>query len=111
MNEFEVLVPLAGVVLGSLIVLIPITGLTARFALKPVLEALGRYREGQGAADAVQLIERRQALLEEQVHSIERAVRDLMDEAEFRRQLESGAPPAAQPRLAATPMPRQVEDV
>jgi len=73
--------------LGMMVVLIPITGLTARFALKPLMEALGKYREIQGGREATDLLERRVALMEEQFHSLERSVREIAEGADFQRQL------------------------
>jgi uncharacterized protein (DUF2164 family) len=86
--------------LGMMVILIPIAGLTARFALKPLMEALASYRELQGDNQAQQLIERRMALMEEQMHSMDRAIRELAEESEFRRDLESG-----KPKHAALPLP------
>ncbi|MDQ3556721.1 MAG: hypothetical protein M3409_08075 [Gemmatimonadota bacterium] len=85
------LVPIIAIVLGSLVVLIPVAGLTARFALKPVLEALARYRELQGEGQKVHLLEQRLALLEEQMHSHDRSLSRVLEDADFRRKLE--APP------------------
>ncbi len=95
--------------LGLMTVLIPITGLTARFALKPVMEALGKYREGENDKQMQALLERRVALMEEQLHSMDRSLRELAEESEFRRELESGKShraaalplPAAEPSFAA----------
>jgi uncharacterized protein (DUF2164 family) len=86
--------------LGMMVILIPIAGLTARFALKPLMEALRSYRELQGDNQAQQLIERRMALMEEQMHSMDRALRELSEESEFRRDLESG-----RQKHAALPLP------
>jgi uncharacterized protein (DUF2164 family) len=86
--------------LGMMVILIPIAGLTARFALKPLMEALASYRELQGDNQAQQLIERRMALMEEQMHSMDRAIRELAEESEFRRDLESG-----NQKHAALPLP------
>ena len=86
--------------LGMMVILIPITGLTARFALKPLMEALRSYRELQGNDKAQQLIERRVALMEEQLHSMDRSLRELLEESEFRRDLESG-----RQKQAALPLP------
>ena len=87
--------------LGLMTVLIPITGLTARFALKPVMEALGKYREGENDKQMQALLERRVALMEEQLHSMDRSLRELAEESEFRRELESGK----NHRAAALPLP------
>ena len=86
--------------LGMMTILIPIAGLTARFALKPLMEALKSYRELQGENQAQQLVERRMALMEEQMHSMDRSLRELSEESDFRRELESG-----KSRHAALPLP------
>jgi uncharacterized protein (DUF2164 family) len=104
MNTNEAIISGLAIFLGLMVVLIPITGLTARFALKPVMEALGRYREAQGDRQAQQLLERRVALMEEQMHSMDRSLRELVEESEFRRELESGKTrPAALPLPTAEP--------
>ena len=86
--------------LGMMVILIPIAGLTARFALKPLMEAMRSYRELQGDNQAQQLVERRLALMEDQMHSMDRSIRELSEESEFRRDLESG-----KGRHAALPLP------
>ena len=86
--------------LGMMVILIPIAGLTARFALKPLMEALKSYRELQGENQAQQLLERRMSLMEEQLHSVDRSMRELLEESEFRRDLESG-----KSAMAALPLP------
>ena len=90
MDPSDAMVAMTAIILGSLTVLIPITGITARIALRPLMEAMGRYREMQGQNEAQQLMERRMALMEEQIHGMDRALRDLSEESDFRRQLESG---------------------
>ncbi|HEX5872810.1 MAG TPA: hypothetical protein VFY65_20405, partial [Longimicrobium sp.] len=90
--------------LGMMTILIPIAGLTARFALKPLMEALKSYRELQGDNQAQQLVERRVALMEEQLHSMDRTLRELAEESEFRRDLESG-----KQKHAALPLPGMPE--
>ena len=92
--------------LGMMVILIPIAGLTARFALKPLMEALRSYRELQGDNQAQQFIERRVALMEEQMHSMDRSLRELLEESEFRRDLESG-----RQKAAALPLPTVPETV
>lgn len=85
-------VALAAVVLGCLTVLIPIAGLTLRYAIKPVSEALGATRQGGSERESVQLLERRVALLEQEVHSLTDVRADvvrLLEEAEFQRRLKS----------------------
>lgn len=71
-----------------LIVLVPIVGLTARFALKPLMESIGAFRDVQGQGQAMQLLERRVALMEERMSSIDRSLRPLLEQTEFRHQLD-----------------------
>ncbi len=78
------------VVMGILVVLIPISGLTARFALKPIAEAVARMREAQGTSQALGLVEQRLALLEQQMSSLESDVKRIEDTTEFDRQLRAG---------------------
>jgi hypothetical protein len=100
MGTNEAIIAALAIFLGMMVVLIPIAGLTARFALKPLMEALRSYRELQGENQAQQLVERRMALMEEQMHSMDRAIRELAEESEFRRDLESG-----HQKHAALPLP------
>ena len=86
-------VGLAGVIMGSLIVLIPVAGLTARFAMKPVVESMARLRQSSNQGEAVNMLERRITLLEKEVQNLS-GIRDdlgrLVEEMEFQRQLSSG---------------------
>ena len=78
-----------GIVMGSLMVLIPITGFTLRFALKPIAEAVARMREAESSDRAAALLEQRVALLEQQLGVLETDVRQVEDVAAFRRELEA----------------------
>ena len=86
-------VGLAGVIMGSLIILIPVAGLTARFAMKPVVESMARLRQSSNQGEAVNMLERRITLLEKEVQNLS-GIRDdlgrLVEEMEFQRQLSSG---------------------
>lgn len=81
---------LVAVTLGIMIVLVPVVGVTARFALKPIVEAFARMKEIQGQEQKVALMEQRIALLEEHIHSVDRNLSALQEDADFRRQLDSG---------------------
>jgi hypothetical protein len=70
-------------------ILVPVLALSARLALKPVIEALARLKQ-TGDGDTLQ--DRRIALLEAQVHNLTAAVEQLADD-DFRRQI--GAPSAS----------------
>ena len=65
------LTALLAVFMGISVVLIPVLGITARFALKPTVEALSRFFDRKDNDDAVSILERRMALLEQQLESIE----------------------------------------
>lgn len=91
------IVSLVAVMMGISIVLIPVIGLTARFALKPTVEALGRFFETKGSEEIVRILERRVALLEQQVEHLEGAQARLEDISEFNKQLSSGAGDARAP--------------
>jgi hypothetical protein len=84
------------VVMGGLAVLIPIAGLTARFALKPIIEAITAFKGAQGSDQRVGFLEQRLSLLEEQLHAVERDHERLVEENDFRRKLEA-------PRVAELP--------
>jgi hypothetical protein len=89
------IIGLTAVVLTGVAVLIPVAGITARVALKPIVEAMARYREMKGADDAVTMLERRMSLMEEQLHGMDRSLRLLVEDADFRRRLEMSAPVGA----------------
>lgn len=85
------LVAVIGTIMGISIVLIPVIGLTARFALKPVVEALAKVFEGRATDESIQILERRMGLLEAQIESMENTVNRLADAAEFDARLREGS--------------------
>jgi hypothetical protein len=90
------LVALSAVILGCMMFLIPIAGLTARFAIKPISEALARNREGSVDRETIRMLERRMALLEQEVHGIGEMRADLsrvLEELDFQKQLSQGGEP------------------
>ena len=89
------LTALVAVIMGVSIVLVPVIGLTARFALKPTVEALGRFFDHKGLDESVHIMERRMALMEQQIESLEGTVKRLGEVTEFHQALESGRPEAA----------------
>jgi hypothetical protein len=84
------LTSLVAVILGISIVLVPVIGLTARFALKPTVEALGRFFDHKGLDESVHILERRMALMEQQIESLDASVKRLAEVTEFHNQLGSG---------------------
>lgn len=80
------------VIMGTLMFLIPIAGITARFALKPLVESFATLFQDQRIQDTVAITERRVALLESQIESLENQLSRVRDAQDFDRRLEAGAP-------------------
>lgn len=78
------------VILGCLTILIPVAGLTARFALKPVVEALGKNRLAQADRDQLESLAGRLELVEQQLARIETDVERISDAREFDARLSAG---------------------
>lgn len=94
-NEYMEFAKLA--ILG-LVVLIPVTGFTARFALRPIAEALVRLR----TPDAQQALEQRMDRLEGEVDRLVElrvSVERLAEELEFNRKLALPAADASTARM------------
>lgn len=91
MDGAEILIPLVLGTLGILTVLIPIAGLTARFALKPIVEAIARMKEVQSGATGRELnvLEQRVSLLEQQYQSLDSTVERIAEIKDFDRQLKA----------------------
>lgn len=83
-------VGLAGVVMGTLIILIPVAGLTLRFAIKPIVETLGAARQSPQLEERLSALESRFALMESQMDGTEAELRRLSEESDFRRELAQG---------------------
>jgi hypothetical protein len=96
MGYGEVLVSVTAIVLGSAILLIPLAGLTARFAIRPLIETWSRNRIG-APPEYTLLLERRVGLLEEQLDSLLQETGRLREEADFRRELHASTDGAARP--------------
>lgn len=75
---------------GILIVLIPVAGLTARFALKPLIETVAKAMQARRGDEATQLVERRVALLEQELAAMRTDLKQLSDGRDFDRQLAAG---------------------
>lgn len=90
-QTLELLIPITGIVFGSLMFLIPIAGITARFALKPIMEAIAKAREMQagGTGRELAVLEQRVALLEQQYQQLESSVKHISDVTEFEKRLTS----------------------
>lgn len=89
------LTSLVATILGISIVLVPVIGITARFALKPTVEAMSRLFEHRGLNDTVQILERRIELQEHQIDTLEATVRRLGEVTDFNRELLAPKPGGA----------------
>ncbi len=76
--------------MGISIVLFPVIGLTIRFALKPTVEALSRFFDNKELGQDVHIMERRMALMEQQIQSLESNMQRLVEVTEFHAALQSG---------------------
>jgi hypothetical protein len=83
----------------SLVILAPVLAITVRLALKPVVEAMIRLREGGSAAESMRLLEQRVELLTEEMHEV-RALREdvsrLVEAQEFQLKLSAPVPGAGE---------------
>lgn len=85
----------------GLAILVPVVGLTARIALKPIAELIGRGRESKTVNDTLALVERRLELLEREVQSMAA----LQDDVDRLRQAQD-----FQLRLESPPEPKRASD-
>ena len=76
----------------ALAVLIPVTGLTLRFGLRPFLRELADIRASRagGQIQSAGQTDERLTRIEHQLETLETSVRRLAEVAEFERQLKSG---------------------
>ena len=90
------LTSLLAVFMGISIVLVPVIGLTARFALKPAVEALSHLFDKKGVDDSIAILERRMALMETQMESLDSSIRRLAEVGEFHMALSEGEAPESE---------------
>lgn len=81
------LTAVVAVILGSLMFLIPIAGITARYALKPLVESMARFFDSRAMEDTMAINDRRVALLESQVEALEHTVDQLRALQSFDQEL------------------------
>jgi sensor histidine kinase YesM len=82
---------IVAIIMGMSVVLIPVAGITARFALKPLVESLIRVFEVKGMEETLAITERRMALMEQQMEALEQQVHHLEETKRFDRRLEAGS--------------------
>jgi hypothetical protein len=69
--------------LAGLIILVPVAGLTLRFALKPMVDSIARLLEVRNGANAVDLVDKRVALVEQEVQLLRGEMRHLLERNDF----------------------------
>jgi hypothetical protein len=84
---------------------VPALGITARFALKPIVDSIVRLREAFNVGPASGVVERRVLELEDEVAQLRSSVTGLEETVAFQQKLLAG-PTAASPAIAA-PAPEQ----
>lgn len=96
MNEinFEQVAMVVAAFFFGLSVLVPILALSARFALKPVMETWMRLRQSQTTDEEKIMQDRRIALLEAELQSLQHAVRHQLDARDFDRALTDRTTPS-----------------
>ncbi|HEX6746483.1 MAG TPA: hypothetical protein VF092_04145 [Longimicrobium sp.] len=109
-EQLEMLAPLIGFAIAAFVVSIPVIAFSARFAIKPVVDALIRLREAQtktgASSEMLAMQDRRLALLESEMQHIGASLDRLIEAQEFHARL--GAPQTgslAAPRAAKEETP------
>ncbi len=72
---------------GGMVVLTPLLAISARFALKPLLETMARLRQINAAQETNSLQDRKIELLEAEVEQLRRTLNALVDGRDFDQQL------------------------
>jgi hypothetical protein len=79
------------ILMSGLVVLIPVAGLTLRFALKPMVDSIARLLEVRNGAAAgaasVDLVDKRVQLLEQELQSLRSEMQLLTDRTDFYERL------------------------
>jgi hypothetical protein len=87
------------IVATFLVVFVPVAGITLRIAVKPVAEAFAKYMQARQGTEELQLVERRLALLEQELGAMRNDMQHLTEEREFYRRLSEQHPQPEKPRI------------
>src|SRR5215212_12031196 len=100
-EQIEMLAPLIVFAIAAFIVSIPVIAFSARYAVKPVVDALIRLREAQGRTGAsnemMALQDRRLSLLESEIQHVGATLERLVEAQEFHTSLGAGVSAGALP--------------
>ena len=83
----------------GLTILVPVVGLTARIALKPIAELMSRAREGNQMNSSLALLERRMELLEREMQGLG-SMREELDRLSEAQQFQLRLATESDPRRA-----------
>lgn len=80
------------ILMSGLVVLVPVAGLTLRFALKPMVDSIARLLEARNGSaarslEAIDLVDKRLALLEQELQLLRGEVQQLDERNEFYEKL------------------------
>ena len=75
------------VLFTGLVVLVPVLGLTLRFAIKPFFDTWAEIQRGRLNGDQTALLARQVSLLETELQDVQRTLQSLNDGQEFQRRL------------------------
>ncbi len=104
-STLELLIPILGILVGGAVVLTPILALSARYALKPALEAFAHYKETQAGNGGAILQDRRIELLEAELQALQSTVQRIAEADDFQRRLNGTAgEPAQQNQPSSRPV-------
>jgi hypothetical protein len=83
------------ILVSGLVVLVPVVGLTLRFALKPMVDSIARLLEARNGSaarslEAIDLVDKRLALFEQEFQLLRSEVRQLDERHDFYDKLTSG---------------------
>lgn len=80
------------ILLTGIIILVPVFGLTLRFALRPAIEAWTKLRSESAAPQHTELLSRQISLLETELQQVQQTLQHLVEIQDFQRQLSSERP-------------------
>lgn len=80
-------VPIVAIVMGTLTVLIPLSLITLRYAIKPIAEAVTQMRSGGASQEQLAVMQQRLALLEQQFGGLETEVTRIGEAQDFQTEL------------------------
>lgn len=80
-------IPIVAIVMGTLTVLIPLSLITLRYAIKPIAEAVAQMRSSGASQEEFAVMRQRLALLEQQMGGLESDVHRIAEAQEFQSEL------------------------